>query len=92
MTTEQRLDLIVSGKVQGVGFRYSLKLKAESLDIKGYVRNQRDGSVFVAVQGEVEAIEELVKWCYLGPPASVVNRVEKIHRTIEGLSEFSIQY
>ena len=50
MLTEQRFDLMTYGKVQGLGFRYSGILKAKSLGIKGYVKNQRDGSVFVTVQ------------------------------------------
>ena len=44
MSAEQRFDLVISGKVQGVGYRYSVKHKAESLGISGFVRNQNDGS------------------------------------------------
>ena len=57
MLTEQRFDLMIYGKVQGVGFRYSAMLKAESLGIKGYVKNQRDGSVFVTVQWATTAVD-----------------------------------
>ena len=70
MVTEQRFDLMIYGKVQGVGFHYTVKLKAVSLGIKGYVRNQCDGSVFVAVQGSTNAGERFVNWCYQGPPAA----------------------
>ena len=90
MVTEQRFDLIISGKVQGVGFRYSVKIKAESLGIKGYVRNQHDGSVFVAVQGETSTVDDFVNWCYQGPPAANVSGIEKIYRTIEEFREFSV--
>ena len=92
MVTEQRFDLMIYGKVQGVGFRYSVMLKAESLGIKGYVKNQSDGSVFVAVQGATTAVDNFVSWCYQGSPAADVSRVEKTSRSIEKFLEFSVLY
>ena len=83
---------MIYGKVQGVGFRYSAMLKAESLGIKGYVKNQRDGSVFVAVQGAPTAVDNFVNRCYQGPPASDVSRLEKTSRSIEEFREFSVHY
>ena len=56
MSVQKRISLLITGKVQGVGYRYSVKLKAESMAIRGYVRNQLDGSVFVTVQGENTAV------------------------------------
>ena len=90
MSVQKRISLIITGKVQGVGYRYSVKLKAESMAIRGYVRNQLDGSVFVTVQGENTAVENFVKWCYKGPSAALVRGVEKIPGTIEDFSEFKI--
>ena len=90
MSVQKRISLLITGKVQGVGFRYSVKLKAESMAIRGYVRNQLDGSVFVTVQGENTAVENFVKWCYKGPSAAFVSGVEKIPGSIEDFSEFKI--
>tara|TARA_B110000444_G_scaffold43713_1_gene39692 strand:- start:190 stop:465 length:276 start_codon:yes stop_codon:yes gene_type:complete len=90
MSVQKRISLLITGKVQGVGYRYSVKLKAESMAIRGYVRNQLDGSVFVTVQGENTAVENFVKWCYEGPSAALVRGVEKIPGTIEDFSEFKI--
>jgi acylphosphatase len=90
MSIQKRISLVITGKVQGVGYRYSVKLKAESMAIRGYVRNQLDGSVFVTVQGENTAVENFVKWCYEGPSAALVRGVEKIPGTIEDFSEFKI--
>ncbi|MBT3715471.1 MAG: acylphosphatase [Deltaproteobacteria bacterium] len=90
MSVQKRISLLITGKVQGVGYRYSVKLKAESMAIRGYVRNQLDGSVFVTVQGENTAVENFVKWCYKGPSAALVRGVEKIPGTIEDFSEFKI--
>jgi acylphosphatase len=90
MSVQKRISLLITGKVQGVGYRYSVKLKAESMAIRGYVRNQPDGSVFVTVQGENTAVENFVKWCYKGPSAAFVSGVEKISGSIEDFSEFKI--
>ena len=92
MSAEQHFDLVISGKVQGVGYRYSVKLKAESLGISGFVRNQHDGSVFVAAQGEKPSMEHFVRWCYQGPPAAFVRTIEKIPGTIEDFRNFRILY
>ena len=92
MSAEQRFDLVISGKVQGVGYRYSVKLKAESLGISGFVRNQHDGSVFVVAQGEKTAMEHFVRWCYQGPPAALVRTIEKIPGTVDDFRNFSILY
>ena len=92
MSIQKRISLVITGKVQGVGYRYFVKLKAESLAIRGYVRNQFDGSVFVTAQGETTAVEIFVKWCYKGPPLCIVRGIEKTAVSIEDFSEFSILY
>ena len=92
MESELRLDLVIEGRVQGVGYRYSAKMKAESLGIRGSVQNLRDGSVFVTVQGEKEAIDNFVRWCYKGPPGAIVSNIEKIQGKTQEFSEFSVLY
>ena len=92
MFVQKHLNLVIIGKVQGVGYRYSLKLKAESLGITGYVMNQDDGSVFVTAQGEATAVENFVKWCYRGPPTALVRGIKKESGTLESFHGFSIRY
>ena len=92
MESELRLDLVIEGRVQSVGYRYSAKMKAESLGIRGSVQNLRDGSVFVTVQGEKEAMENFVRWCYKGPPGAIVKNIEKVQGNTEEFSEFSVLY
>ena len=92
MESELRLDLVIEGKVQGVGYRYSAKKKAELLGIRGSVQNLRDGSVFVTAQGEKEAMDNFVRWCYKGPPCAIVRNIEKIQGEIEEFSEFRVIY
>ena len=92
MESELRLDLVIEGRVQGVGYRYYAKIKAESLGIRGSVQNLRDGSVFVTAQGEKEAMGNFVRWCYKGPPGAIVRNIEKVQGKTEEFSEFRVLY
>lgn len=73
-------QLIIEGRVQGVGYRASLAEKAIELGLYGWVRNRRDGSVEACVDGDVPAIEAIILWAKHGPPAAQVSNV-----TIEDL-------
>lgn len=64
--------LRVTGKVQGVGFRYSLQEEADRLGLAGWVRNRRDGSVEALVQGTPDAVEAMTAWARRGPAGSRV--------------------
>lgn len=57
----------VSGRVQGVGFRYYTLQKANELGINGYVQNRPDGSVLIEAEAENEALIEFIHWCQKGP-------------------------
>ena len=70
-----RKRAIVSGAVQGVGFRYSAVAEAERLGVSGSVRNRPDGSVEVEVEGEPENVERMLDWLRRGPPGSRVAAV-----------------
>ena len=69
------LELRITGRVQGVGFRYALRDEANRLGINGWVRNRSDGSVQALVQGAPAAVEALVAWARRGPPGSRVSDV-----------------
>ena len=92
MANNIRIDLIISGKVQGVGYRYFIKKKAESLGILGYVINKKDGSVFIAAQGDKKDLDNLIEYCHRGTPFSIVKSVKKIPNMIDILEEFHIKY
>ncbi len=67
--------LSIHGRVQGIGFRWSLSAQAKALGLSGWVRNRRDGSVEALIRGDVEAVEALTAWAYQGPPGARVERV-----------------
>jgi acylphosphatase len=81
--------IIVSGKVQGVFFRQSTKEQADRLGLRGWVRNNADGSVEIAVFGGQEAIASFIGWCRQGPPGAAVSdvQVESLaNQTYEGFT------
>ena len=69
-------QLHITGRVQGVGFRYALQREALAQGLTGWVRNRRDGSVEAVLQGEAAAVEAVCVWARRGPPAARVDRVE----------------
>ncbi|MDR0410963.1 MAG: acylphosphatase [Treponema sp.] len=81
----------VSGRVQGVGFRYACLNKARSLDVCGWVRNTTDGAVEVwAEHGDTDA---LLEWLYTGPPHARVLSVDFSHHEPKGLYKgFSVYF
>lgn len=77
--------LQITGRVQGVGFRYYMQRRAQELGITGWVRNRRDGSVEALIQGTAEAVETLTSWARRGPQSAVVSSV----KIAEGGGEYS---
>ena len=68
--------LLITGDVQGVGFRYSLIFAAKKLGLAGWVRNRWDGSVEAVVQGDEESVKDLIAWAWKGPDMATVKHVE----------------
>ena len=74
----ERLALRVTGRVQGVGFRWSARREAERLGLRGSVRNRADGSVEVHAEGPRDAVASFRAWLERGPRGAQVVRVEPI--------------
>ena len=72
----KRARLVVTGRVQGVFFRWYTKLKAEELRLAGTVRNLPDGSVEVVCEGDEAQVEQLIAWCRRGPDSAHVTSVD----------------
>jgi acylphosphatase len=86
-----RRRVVVHGLVQGVFFRDSVRRRASSTHVSGWVRNTGDGAVEGVFEGERGAVEALVAFCREGPRGARVNRIEVLDETAEGISSFSIR-
>ncbi len=85
-------DIIVHGRVQGVGFRYAARNQARSLNLKGWVKNNPDGSVQMVVCGSEEMCSQFIHWCRRGSGYSWVERLETKEMSPESFRTFSIKY
>lgn len=78
-----QLHAFITGKVQGVWFRKYTKIKADSLSLKGWVRNLSDGRVEVLAQGDTSICKELESWLWEGSEEAVVSAVDLAYGDIE---------
>jgi acylphosphatase len=67
--------LLITGRVQGVWYRESMRIEAERLGVTGWVHNLRDGRVEIEAQGSRAAVDALVAWAHEGPRPAVVESV-----------------
>jgi acylphosphatase len=83
-----RAHVFISGRVQGVGYRYSTMDEADRLGVHGWVRNLPDGRVEAVFEGSKTVVEEMIRWCHKGPSAAVVKDVAVEYEEPEGLRGF----
>lgn len=81
-------DIRVYGKVQGVFYRANTMRMANQLGIFGWVKNQEDGSVLMAVEGNKNALDKLVTWCKQGPAYAQVTQVVYSEAPIQHFQNF----
>ena len=84
-------EIKIFGKVQGVGFRFYTHRKAIEHNLKGYVQNKPDGSVYIEAEGEKENLEQFVLWCNDGPAWARVSKVQSQETAFSGYKEFNIK-
>jgi DNA ligase D-like protein (predicted 3'-phosphoesterase) len=90
-TGPRAIRAVVSGTVQGVGFREATRRQAERLGAAGWVRNEADGTVAVHAEGPAQAIEHLVEFLGAGPPGAAVGSLEVSEAALEGHEQFAIR-
>ena len=83
-------QFLISGIVQGVGYRMWAEDTAKSLGLKGWVRNLYDGRVEIHAEGDEQALEQYEKACQLGPPSASVDKVERKPTPDWNLFDFEI--
>jgi acylphosphatase len=80
----RRVNAIVTGRVQGVSYRFSTEREATRLGLVGWVRNRVDGAVELEAEGDAAQVAALLAWCEHGPPAARVDRVAVEERDVTG--------
>lgn len=85
--------ILLSGRVQGVGFRYFTESRAQKYNVRGYVRNTRDNKVEIVCQGEEEDLDQFIENVKRGPAFSVVTdvNIEEI-KNCKTYSSFDIRF
>lgn len=93
MSDKIRKHVFVSGRVQGVGFRASARNKAQGLNVNGWVKNLHDGRVEAVIEGDPDAVQQMIRFFKKGPRMSKVTDYEINDETPkENLSTFSVKY
>jgi len=64
--------LVISGRVQGVGFRYFVRQKALEMQISGWVKNTSDGKLEIEAEGENQNLDAFIEWMRIGPSRAII--------------------
>lgn len=89
----KKIRAIVTGRVQGVGFRMYTRAQARQLGVNGYVRNLSSGEVEIVAFGEPEDIDALIEWAKSGSPSAVVNNLKiEVVTDVEEFEGFEIRH
>jgi acylphosphatase len=92
MDNLKAVQLTVSGRVQGVGYRYSACQKAARLKLSGWVKNLYNGDVEIFAEGRREDIQALVQWAAQGPPGARVSGVKTNYQPYQGFyTRFTVE-
>lgn len=86
----KHLNIIIRGKVQGVFFRATTKAVADQLGVKGFVKNRKDGSVYIEAEGDNFSIDSMLEWCHEGPQKAIVEKVEVAEGELKNYANFEV--
>ncbi|QHS57840.1 acylphosphatase [Mucilaginibacter sp. 14171R-50] len=86
----KHLDITVKGKVQGVFFRAGAKAVADQLGVRGFVKNEPNGDVFISAEAEDVLMEMFLEWCQEGAEHAVVTGVETREGELKNYRNFEV--
>ncbi len=86
----KHLNIKIYGKVQGVFYRLTTKAVADQLGVKGFVRNEKDGTVYVEAEGDAFSLEEFLAFCHKGPDKAIIEKVETAENKPKNYQNFEI--
>jgi acylphosphatase len=88
----KHINITISGRVQGVGFRYQARSVASNLGIRGYVKNTYDNKVYIEAEGDDIRIEEFLIWCHKGPASARIDNVVVIPGELKSYDGFEVRF
>jgi acylphosphatase len=86
----KHLNIIIKGKVQGVFFRASTKAVADQLGVRGIIKNEPNGDVFIEAEAENATLDMFLDWCHEGPEEAHVTAVESNDGELKNYRNFEI--
>jgi len=84
-------NIRISGRVQGVGFRYATQNMASYCHVTGYVRNLPEGEVLIEAEGTPDDLEAFICWCRQGPSRAVIKFIDVYDGAMVGFTEFVVK-
>jgi acylphosphatase len=91
--TVRRAEILVTGRVQGVGYRFSVIHQASHHGLVGWVRNTQDGHVEIVAEGSPANMEAFVEWCWRGPSGARVDDVSVVWGEPTGeFADFDVRF
>jgi len=86
----KHIDIRITGKVQGVSFRATTKAVADQMGIRGMIRNEKDGTLYMEAEGDDILLEVFVEWCNEGPDRAKIENVEITSGELKNYQNFEI--
>lgn len=86
------VHVLISGLVQGVGYRFSTASEARRRHLAGWVRNLSDGRVEAVFEGDRSGVMQMLEWCQRGPVGAVVKEARAEYGAPEGIQSFEIRH
>jgi acylphosphatase len=86
----RHLDITIKGKVQGVFFRASTKAVADQLGVRGIIKNEPNGDVFIEAEADNATLDMFLDWCHEGPEEAHVTTVESNSGELKNYRNFEI--
>ncbi|WP_214228932.1 acylphosphatase [Pedobacter sp. B4-66] len=86
----KHINIRITGKVQGVSFRATTKAVADQMGIRGIIRNEKDGTLYMEAEGDDTLLEVFVEWCNEGPDRAKIENVEVTSGELKNYQNFEI--
>lgn len=86
----KQIIIKITGKVQGVSFRYTTKVVADQMGVRGIIRNEKDGSLYIEAEGDDTLLEIFLEWCNEGPDRAKIEHVAVTPGVLKHYQNFEI--